>query len=351
MRRTLRSLAAVAMLAPSVLVIAAASALGGYTRPSLAVDDLCGGTGGIGQIVRVDKTAVTIKRSGDTRDQVIHLTRRSVIRTSSGLATPSDLEIGDRVTLVGSPGQDGSFTADTVVVCNRTQELRKQRNGSGDAPSRSTPPTKAEYETVSRALDVTTILVFGSTWVGLVTFLRRKKKIGLVYVLFLSVFSVYLYKVLDFTLLQFQSLLLQQHFVPGLQLNGIPAGRTVNLIPLVTLAPRDATTSLFNVLMMVPFGFGLPFITNLRLKRVVIAALFFSLTVESLQLITGFAANTTFRIADINDVIFNTVGAGIGYALFRVFVRILRGALRDQSVKESPILRYIDQHPQVNEGL
>jgi glycopeptide antibiotics resistance protein len=336
----------------AIIVIAAASALGGFTRsPALAVDDLCGGTGGIGQVVRVDKTAFTIKRSDDTRDQVVHLTPRAVIRTSSGLASLSDLEIGDRVTLVGSPNHDGSFTADTVVVCNRTQELRNQGNGSRDAPSRNSLPTKAEYEKVSRALDVTTVLVFGSTWLGLIMFLRRKKKIGLVYALFFSVFSVYLYKVLDYTLLQFQSLLLLQHFVPGLMLNGIPAGRTANLIPLATLAPRDATTSLFNVLMMVPFGFGLPFITNLRLKRVVIAALLFSLTVESLQLITGFAANTTFRIADVNDVIFNTVGAAIGYALFRVFVRILRGALRDRSVKESPILRYVDQRPQVNEGL
>ena len=322
------------MLALSVLVIAAASALVGYTRPVLAVDDLCGGTGGIGKIIRFDKAAFTIKRSDGTRDQVIHLTPRSAIRTPSGLVTMSDLEIGDRVTLVGSPSHDGSFTADTVVVCNGTQRL-----------------VKGDYEKVSRVLDVTTILVFGSTWVGVVAFLRRKKNIGLLYVLFFSVFSVYLYKVLDYTLLQFQSLLLLQHFVPGIQLKGIPAGRTANLIPLVTLAPRDATTSLLNALMMVPFGFGLPFITNLRLKRVVIAALLFSLTVESLQLITGFAANTTFRVADVNDVIFNTVGAAIGYALFRVFVRILRGALRDRSVNESPILRYIDQRPQVNEGL
>jgi glycopeptide antibiotics resistance protein len=35
-------------------------------------------------------------------------------------------------------------------------------------------------------------------------------------------------------------------------------------------------------------------------------------------------AETTFRIADINDVIFNTVGIAIGYVLFLGFVRVYR---------------------------
>jgi glycopeptide antibiotics resistance protein len=102
--------------------------------------------------------------------------------------------------------------------------------------------------------------------------------------------------------------------------------------------------------MMVPFGFGSPFIADLRFKRVVIAGVLFSLTIELVQLITGFAANTTFRIADVNDVIFNTIGVAIGYALFGVFVRIVRGARHNRTAMRNPILRYIVQRPQLNES-
>ena len=80
--------------------------------------DLCGGTGGKGQIVSVGNNEFTIKRSDDGSDQVVHLTSQATIKTSAGSASLSDLKIGYRVTLVGRPNPDGSFTADTVVVCN-----------------------------------------------------------------------------------------------------------------------------------------------------------------------------------------------------------------------------------------
>jgi hypothetical protein len=73
--------------------------------------DLCGGTGGNGQIVGVGNNEFTMKRND-------HLTGQATIKTSAGSASLSDLKIGYRVTLVGGPNPDGSFTADTVVVCN-----------------------------------------------------------------------------------------------------------------------------------------------------------------------------------------------------------------------------------------
>ena len=82
--------------------------------------DLCGGTGGNGQIVSVGNNEFTIKRNDDGSDQVVHLTGQATVKTSAGSASLSDLKIGYRVTLVGGPNPDGSFTADTVVVCNGT---------------------------------------------------------------------------------------------------------------------------------------------------------------------------------------------------------------------------------------
>lgn len=80
--------------------------------------DLCGGTGGNGQIVSVGNNEFTMKRNDDGSDQVVHLTGHATIKTSAGSASLSDLKIGYRVTLVGGPNPDGSFTANTVVVCN-----------------------------------------------------------------------------------------------------------------------------------------------------------------------------------------------------------------------------------------
>lgn len=80
-------------------------------------EDLCGGTGGNGQIVSIGNNEFTMKRNDDGGDQVIHLTDQPTIKTSAGPASLSDLKIGYRVTLVGGPNPDGSFTADTVVVC------------------------------------------------------------------------------------------------------------------------------------------------------------------------------------------------------------------------------------------
>jgi len=79
--------------------------------------DLCGGTGGNGQIVSVGNNEFTMKRHDSGIDQIIHLTGQATIRTSAGSISLSDLKIGYRVTLVGGPNPDGSFTADTVVVC------------------------------------------------------------------------------------------------------------------------------------------------------------------------------------------------------------------------------------------
>jgi pectate lyase len=80
-------------------------------------EDLCGGTGGNGQIVSVGDNELTIKLYADGSDMVVHLRGQATIKTSAGSASLSDLKIGYRVTLVGDRNPDGSFTADTVVVC------------------------------------------------------------------------------------------------------------------------------------------------------------------------------------------------------------------------------------------
>ena len=196
--------------------------------------------------------------------------------------------------------------------------------------------------------DLLTVLFFALIWIGIITFLWLKKKKSLAYLIFFTIFYAYIVKVLDYTLFQFQSLILLKHFMPDLILNGQTAGKSMNLLPLITLTPQDLETSLLNILLLIPFGFGLPFVTNFRMKKTVVIGALFSIVIEILQLITGFMAKITFRIADINDVIFNTVGVAIGYILFVGFVRIYRHISHNWEMSVNPILRYIAERPQID---
>ncbi|HTE48448.1 MAG TPA: VanZ family protein [Candidatus Paceibacterota bacterium] len=339
-----------------ILVIIAAAAFGGFKRVALAANqsqgtipqsgDLCGGTGGIGEIMSVGSNTFTLKlNDGGEKgggNLIVNLSDRTTIETPTGFASLSNLKIRDRVTLVGDNHRDGTFTADAVVVCNGSEA-----NGMGQATPIAVRNKNTEYTKVSGVINLATILFVGLIWLGIAAFLRRKIKKSLVYLLFFTIFYIYLYKVLDYTLIQFQSLILLKHFVPNLMLNGFRDGTNVNLIPLATLTLEDLKTSLLNILFMMPFGFGLPFITNFRMKRIVVAGLLFSIVIEFLQLVTGFMANTTFRVADVNDLIFNTAGVAIGYMLFVGFVRIYRHISRNWTISANPILRYIAERPQV----
>jgi glycopeptide antibiotics resistance protein len=84
------------------------------------------------------------------------------------------------------------------------------------------------------------------------------------------------------------------------------------------------------------------------MKKIVVMGALFSIGIELMQLITGFMAKMTFRIADINDVIFNTVGVAIGYILFIGFVRIYRNLSHNGEISANPILRYIAERPQLD---
>lgn len=232
---------------------------------------------------------------------------------------------------------NGTSSADTVVLCNATEA----RSNSAQLKNNA-----AHYKKVSSNLRIATLLTIGVVWLCLVIFLRSRKK-SIVYILLFSVFYIYLYKVIDYTLLQYQSLLILKHFVPDLMLNGIQDGKSVNLVPLVTLAAGDIKASLLNILMLIPFGLGLPFITNLRMKKVVIAGALFSVGIELMQLITGLIGHKTFRVADINDVLFNALGAMVGYMLFVSFVRVVRRAYRgDKKLSANPLVKHIIERPQ-----
>ncbi|WP_088809892.1 MULTISPECIES: VanZ family protein [Listeria] len=94
----------------------------------------------------------------------------------------------------------------------------------------------------------------------------------------------------------------------------------VSLVPFVSIDPKGY---LLNTLLTIPFGFGLPFLLRMSWKRMMIVGFTFTLLIEVTQFLIG------YRIADIDDIIFNFLGSMIGYALFKglkfVLLKLFRG--------------------------
>ncbi len=76
-----------------------------------------------------------------------------------------------------------------------------------------------------------------------------------------------------------------------------------------------------NVVVTLPFGFGLPFLTRVSTRRMLWTALSVGLALEGMQLIlmllqviAGYG-----HAVDINDTLLNALGVLVGYGLFRGF--------------------------------
>jgi glycopeptide antibiotics resistance protein len=104
----------------------------------------------------------------------------------------------------------------------------------------------------------------------------------------------------------------------------------LNIVPFKTimdyLLKYDALSFkfLFNnllgmVIAFIPFGFLMPIIHNgvKRIYHVFIASILFSLLIEVLQLVTKRG------VADIDDIILNTIGGILGFVLLNLLVRFL----------------------------
>jgi len=87
-----------------------------------------------------------------------------------------------------------------------------------------------------------------------------------------------------------------------------------NFIPLVTI---DARTFLLNIVLTIPLGLLLPLLTRARdTGQVVVRALLLSGTVEVVQYATDVLISSG-RTADVNDLLANTLGALLGYLVWR----------------------------------
>jgi glycopeptide antibiotics resistance protein len=79
----------------------------------------------------------------------------------------------------------------------------------------------------------------------------------------------------------------------------------------------DAFDMLENVVVFVPLGLLLPLVARVRSARgVLLCGFLISLTMEVLQLANSLTGRGG-HVADINDLLANTLGTPIGYGIFR----------------------------------
>ncbi|WP_349897766.1 VanZ family protein [Parafrigoribacterium soli] len=100
----------------------------------------------------------------------------------------------------------------------------------------------------------------------------------------------------------------------GAASSGLPWWSSINLR---LLENTDAADMLQNIAVFAPLGILLPLATRIRsLGGVVLAGFLISLAMELLQFVNAVAANGG-HIADVNDLLANTVGAPLGFGLYR----------------------------------
>ncbi|MCJ7842572.1 VanZ family protein [Lederbergia sp. NSJ-179] len=164
-------------------------------------------------------------------------------------------------------------------------------------------------------------------------YLYKRKNKTLTYLLFWSIFYFYLVNVVRIT--QFPLFILEYPFEYNFS-------DYINLIP--TNPFRNGLyTSVLNVILTIPFGFGLPFLIKMNWKKTILLTMLFSLLLESLQLTAHLILPGHNRMVDINDIIFNTLGGIIGYVLYKLFAKVVKIIISKYDIEMNPILSYIQK--------
>lgn len=106
-----------------------------------------------------------------------------------------------------------------------------------------------------------------------------------------------------------------------------PRGNWVPLRSLLALLSIPSSPVLFqigNLLLLTPLGVLLPLLSDRfhRLRLVVLLGLAISTTIELTQLLGSTVFGYTYRVFEIEDIVLNTLGIALGWALWRAGHRL-----------------------------
>jgi glycopeptide antibiotics resistance protein len=173
-------------------------------------------------------------------------------------------------------------------------------------------------------------LIFGLLILALVMVRGRRR--GWLYLSALGLFGIYLLAVVNLVVFP---IVLPQHWPAYKTWSELAftLSRMVNLIPFNygnmfsdLAAGRISPNIIFweitgNILLTVPFGLGISLFYPVRgERRILWLALAAGLALEGAQLLILLFVGPSRHSVDINDVLLNALGVGIGYGLFRAAV-------------------------------
>lgn len=119
----------------------------------------------------------------------------------------------------------------------------------------------------------------------------------------------------------------------------------INLIPFnfnFSEIPDIVFRQIFqNVLLTVPFGFGVSFVARLRAKDFAWLIPVIGFGIETMQVLISLLLRYPYRVIDINDALLNTLGVLIGYGSFRIFAWFYVWVVQRLGIKYRGLAAYI----------
>ena len=191
--------------------------------------------------------------------------------------------------------------------------------------------------------------IFGALLLLVLLRHRWRKEHSWPYLFFLSIFWMYILVVMT---MMFFPLRIPQEWPGNITPQNILGTLSqVNFIPFNfgELFSANATVIfeqlIGNILLTVPFGFGLPFLVTVPGRRIFWLALFSGLALEGIQLLIkllGIIGGYGHSV-DINDVILNSIGVLVGYGLFCSFAWFYRGLISRFQVPTHAIFQFFNK--------
>ena len=96
-----------------------------------------------------------------------------------------------------------------------------------------------------------------------------------------------------------------------------------------------------NILLTVPFGFGINFILTLGPGFILPLSLFSGLLIETSQFLFSLLLGISYRSVDINDVILNFLGSLLGFGMFYLFAWLYTALFRRLTIKPEGLPGYM----------
>ena len=140
-----------------------------------------------------------------------------------------------------------------------------------------------------------------------------------VYFLFLLLLTIFKGGCIEFSN-QFNSFMYREHGLLGI-INIVPIKETINTFMHSETGMRNSLRNLIgNILVFMPLGFFIPLLFDKfnNLKKVLKVGCLSSLAIELSQLFVG------SNVCDIDDVIYNTLGALAGFICYKTFETIIK---------------------------